>query len=85
MTNGAKVTTETISPGEVYKRLGPISRAASAARYELGEIPIVYVESRGTTTLALLPPWVGKWIEEHPDELLGYIRADEKQRRTSGT
>lgn len=78
------MTIETISPGEVYKRLGPISRAATAARHELGELPIVYVESRGTTTLALLPPWVGKWIEEHAGELLELIRSDErKQRRAS--
>lgn len=75
MTSGAKVTTETISPGEVYKRLGPISRAATAARHELGELPIVYVESRGATTLALVPPWLGKWIEDHADEVLAQIQA----------
>ena len=72
------MTTETISPGDVYKRLGPISRAATAARHELGELPIVYVESRGETTLGLVPPWLAKWVESHADEVLALIQASEK-------
>lgn len=72
------MTTETISPGDVYKRLGPISRAATAARHELGELPIVYVESRGTPTLALMPPWLGKWVEAHADEVLALIQASDE-------
>jgi len=72
-----KVTTETIAPAEVYKRLGPISRAASAARHELGELPITYVESRGEKTLALVPPWAAQWMERHAAEMLASIRAED--------
>jgi hypothetical protein len=68
------VTTETIAPGDVYKRLGPISRAASSARHELGELPITYVESRGEKTLALVPPWLGEWAERHAAEVLASLR-----------
>jgi len=72
-----KVTTETIAPAEVYKRLGPISRAASAARHELGELPITYVESRGEKTLALVPPWAAQWMERHAAEMLASIQAED--------
>lgn len=70
MTLEPKLTTETIAPADVYKRLGPISRAATAARHELGELPITYVESRGVPTLALVPPWVAQWVERHAAEVL---------------
>lgn len=71
------MTTETIAPAEVYKRLGPISRAASAARHELGELPITYVESRGEKTLALVPPWAAQWMERHAAEMLASIQAED--------
>lgn len=71
------MTTETIAPGDVYKRLGPISRAASAARHELGELPITYVESRGEKTLALVPPWAAQWMERHAAEMLASIQAED--------
>lgn len=67
------MTTETIAPGDVYKRLGPISRAASAARHELGELPITYVESRGERTVALVPPWAAAWMERHAAEMLASL------------
>lgn len=76
MTMEPKVTTETIAPAEVYKRLGPISRAATAARHELGELPIVYVKSRETTTLAMVPPWAAKWMERHLAEMLESLAAE---------
>lgn len=76
MTDGAHVTTETIAPADVYKRLGPISRAAVAARHELGELPITYVESRGVPTLALVPPWLAQWAERHADEVMASLRAE---------
>lgn len=76
MTERPKVTTETIAPGDVYKRLGPISRAASAARHELGELPITYVQSRGEKTLALVPPWAAEWMERHAAEVLESLRAE---------
>ncbi|HZP54989.1 hypothetical protein [Actinocrinis sp.] len=77
MSKDPKVTTETIAPAEVYKRLGPISRAASAARHELGELPITYVESRGEKTLALVPPWAAQWMERHAAEMLASIQAED--------
>lgn len=70
------MTTETISPGEVYKRLGPISRDATAARPELDELPVVFVESRNVKTLALVPAWLGQWAVDHADELLASVKAD---------
>lgn len=76
MTERPKVTTTTIAPAEVYKRLGPISRAATAARHELGEMPITYVESRGEKTLALVPAWLGQWAERHAEEVLASLHAE---------
>lgn len=76
MTERPKVTTETIAPGDVYKRLGPISRAASAARHELGELPITYVESRGAKTLALVPVWLAQWAERHAAEVMASLKAE---------
>lgn len=73
MSKEPKVTTETIAPADVYKRLGPISRAASAARHELGELPITYVESRGVRTLALVPPWLAEWVEANFEAVLASI------------
>lgn len=71
-----KVTTETIAPADVYKRLGPISRAASAARHELGELPIVYLESRSVKTLGLVPPWAADWLERHAAEVIASLEAE---------
>lgn len=76
MTKEPKVTTETIAPAEVYKRLGPISRTAAAARHELGELPITYVESRGETTLALVPPWLAQWAVRHAEEVFASLAAE---------
>lgn len=76
MTMEPKVTTESIAPADVYKRLGPISRAASAARFELGELPITYVTNRGTPTVALVPPWLAQWAERHADEVLASLNAE---------
>lgn len=76
MTKELNVTTETIAPADVYKRLGPISRAATAARHELGELPITYIESRGVTTLALVPPWLAKWAERHAAEVMASLAAE---------
>lgn len=76
MTKGLKVTTETIAPADVYKRLGPISRTASSARHELGELPITYVESRGEKTLALVPVWLAQWAERHAAEVMASLKAE---------
>lgn len=72
------MTTETIAPAEVYKRLGPISRTAAAARHELGELPITYVESRGERTLALVPPWLAQWAERHATEILASLASEQE-------
>lgn len=77
MSKEPKVTTETIAPADVYKRLGPISRVASGARHELGELPITYVESRGIRTLALVPPWLAEWVEKNADAVLSSIELDQ--------
>ena len=69
------MTTETISPGDVYKRLGPISREATAARPELDELPIVFVESRHIKTLALVPAWLAEWAAENAAEVLAAVKA----------
>jgi hypothetical protein len=76
VTTGDKVTTDTIKPGDVYKRLGPISREATAARPELDELPVVFVESRNIKTLALVPAWLGEWALEHAAELFASVKAD---------
>lgn len=76
MTKGPTVTTTTIAPAELYKSLGPISRTASAARHELGELPITYVTNRGTRTVALVPPWLAEWAERHAAEVMASL-ADE--------
>jgi hypothetical protein len=76
MTMEPKVTTESIAPAELYKRLGPISRATAAARHELGELPITYVTSRGTPTVALVPPWLAQWAERHVAEVLASLNAE---------
>ncbi len=78
MSKDPKVTTETIAPAEVYTRLGPISRAASTARHELGELPITYVKSRGEVTVALVPPWAAQWMERHAAEVLASLAAEQK-------
>jgi hypothetical protein len=70
------VTTETISPGDVYKRLGAISREATAARPELEEMPVVFMESRSVKTLALVPAWLAEWAMEHSDEVFKSVVAD---------
>lgn len=75
------MTTETISPGDVYKRLGPISREATAARPELDELPVVFVESRNVKTLALVPSWLAEWAVNHADEVFASIKAE----RASGS
>jgi len=78
VTKEPKVTTETIKAADVYKRLGPISRAASAARHELGELPIVYLESRNAKTLGLVPPWAAAWLERHAAEVMASLEAEQK-------
>lgn len=70
------MTTETISPGEVYRRLGPISREATAARPELDELPVVFIESRSVKTLALVPVWLAEWAVKHAEEVLASVKAD---------
>lgn len=77
MPKESKVTVKTVVPSEVYKRLGPITRETSAARHELRELPITYIESRGTPTAALVPPWLAQWAEKHADELFASLSADE--------
>lgn len=76
MTMEPKVTTESIAPAEVYKRLGSISRTASAARFELGELPITYVTNRGTPTVAMVPPWLAQWVERNAAEVLALVNAE---------
>ncbi len=71
-----KVVIETVVPADVYKRLGPISRAASAARFELGELPITYVTNRGSRTVAMVPPWAAEWMERHAAEMLESLAAE---------
>lgn len=70
------MTTKTISPGDVYKTLGPISREATAARPELDELPVVYIESRNVRTLALVPAWLAEWAVKHAAEVLAGVKAD---------
>ena len=76
MSEEPKVTIETIAPADVYKRLGPISRAATNARHELGEMPIVFIESRGVRTLGLVPPWLAEWAAANAKLVMEAIRID---------
>lgn len=49
---------------------------ARDARFELGELPITYIEHRGGRVAALVPPWLAQWAERHADEVLASLRAE---------
>lgn len=70
------MTTRTIKPGDVYTSLGSLSRDATAARPELDELPVVFVESRNVKTLALVPSWLAEWAVKHADEVFASIKAE---------
>lgn len=49
---------------------------ARDARFELGELPITYIEYRGTPTAALVPAWAADWLHRHADELIAQLKAE---------
>lgn len=75
VTKEAKVTRTEYATGDVYKQLGQITSAARAARFELGELPIAYIKNRGDRTAAILPAWVGEWVEQNAAAVLALIEA----------
>lgn len=68
------VETERLSMTAFRPNFARVASRAHAARHELGELPITYVESRGEKTLALVPPWLAQWAERHAAEVLASLR-----------
>lgn len=75
----------TPQPGVVVKRVstsaliasyGTVTAPVRDARFELGELPITYIERHGMAAAVILPVWVGKWLEQHADEVIASLRAD---------
>lgn len=49
---------------------------ARDARFELGELPITYIEYRGTPTAALVPAWAADWLHRHADDMIDQLKSD---------
>lgn len=67
---GVCVTVESFSMGAALANFAWAKNIAMRARWELGELPITYLTSHGTPTLAIVPAWLGEWIEANAAELL---------------
>lgn len=70
------VTVESFTMTAAIANLAWASRAARLARWELGELPITFLTSRGKPTLALVPTWLAEWAIEHSDEVFKSVVAD---------
>lgn len=80
--DGVRVTVESFSMGAALANFAWAKDVAMRARWELGELPITYLTNRGTPTLAIVPVWLGQWIEQHAAELLEW-HASEQRRASS--
>jgi hypothetical protein len=72
----AKVSIESFSVTAAAANLAWATRAAACARWELGELPITYLTKRGAETVALVPPWLARWVERHVPEVLASLQAE---------
>lgn len=75
------MTVTEYATGDVYKVLGQISETARHSRPDLGELPLAYITHRKKAALAIVPAWLGEWIQANAAEVLQ--RHEEEQRRTS--
>jgi len=73
-----KMTVTEYATGDVYKVLGQISEAARQSRPELGELPLTFINHRNKAALAVVPAWVGEWIQANAAELLERHEAEQR-------
>jgi hypothetical protein len=66
-----------VSTTAVNANFARYTKVARDARFELGELPIVYVELHGEATAALVPAWVGEWVEQNAEAVLTLIESGE--------
>lgn len=71
----AGLAVKRVSTTAVNANFARYAKVARDARFELGELPIVYVEFRGEATAALVPAWVGEWVEQNAAAVLALIEA----------
>lgn len=67
------VTVTRMSSKALQVNFGRLATLAHNARYELGELPIAYVEKRGETTAAIVPAWLAEWVEANASAVLELI------------
>lgn len=67
------VTVMRMSSKALQVNFGRLVSAANYARFELGELPIAYVEKRGETTAAIVPAWLAEWVEANAAAVLELI------------
>lgn len=76
MTSKATVTTEHIKVSEAARQLGRITHTTRDCRSTLGELHIAYIHTHGDDTAAIIPAWLGHWIEANADLVIQAIHAD---------
>lgn len=69
------VVVKRVSTSALIASYGPLTALARDARFELGELPIIYVERHGVAASAIVPTWLAEWVEEHAEEVIASLKA----------